>query len=311
MSGVADVSSNGSDVARLDELCQAASEAASQLSRLWKQSAHTKLLQQPPTQKMSAKHAALFLQSKKHTAALEHALSLAAQICADLQQQGHPQHGQDFVDRVLASKPVPTLTRLLMWLQQKPERLQLHALEAWSTSPASSSSSNHLDYGILWMVTAGGLVALLDFVLKFGGSSSSSSSSKTPAVLGEQLIQQGLPLQLPAFLLQSVNLLAAAGQPVVCSPLRTAMRVVEAFIRALTHEHCVAALGFNSSDVALRKYLTVSEMLFVLSDYVGDCGEEGVLHRTRRDLFTSQLARKNPVPFFQLLDICVAVQHVP
>lgn len=34
-----------------------------------------------------------------------------------------------------------------------------------------------------------GLVALLDFVLKFGGSS--SSSSKTPAVLGEQLIQQG------------------------------------------------------------------------------------------------------------------------
>lgn len=138
------------------QLCQAASEAASQLSRLWKQSAHTKLLQQPPTQKMSAKHAALFLQSKKHTAALEHALSLAAQICADLQQQGHPQHGQDFVDRVLASKPVPTLTRLLMWLQQKPERLQLHALEAWSTSPASSSSSNHLDYGILWMVTAGG-----------------------------------------------------------------------------------------------------------------------------------------------------------
>ncbi|WIA12355.1 hypothetical protein OEZ85_012405 [Tetradesmus obliquus] len=64
------------------------------------------------------------------------------------------------------------------------------------------------------------------------------------------------------------------------------------------------AVRCSSSDVALRKYLTISEMLFVLSDYVGDCGEEGVLHRTRRDLFTSQLARKHLVPFFQLLDIC-------
>jgi hypothetical protein len=148
------------------QLCQRASSAAYALSRLWKQSAHVKLLQQPPARKISNKLASLLIQSKQHVIDLEEALREATPICSDLVEGCHPQYGHDLVAAVMEAKPVSTIARLLVWLQQQPELLRLHAWEdngddeddaaAGDEAAActSSSSSDPGIYGSLWLNSA-------------------------------------------------------------------------------------------------------------------------------------------------------------
>jgi hypothetical protein len=147
------------------QLCQRAGDAASSLSRLWKQSANAKLLQQPLAKKINNKLAALIKQSAQHMLVLEGVLSEATPFCSDLAESGYPQYGHDVVAAVLEAKAVSTIARLLVWLQQQPEMLGLHAWDdkddaevaaACLSSSSSSSSSVPISYGRLWLISVRG-----------------------------------------------------------------------------------------------------------------------------------------------------------
>jgi hypothetical protein len=127
--------------------------SAYQLARLWKRSAHAKLLLRPPAATISAKHIGLFQHSIQYAAALEEA-ALASHEQMLLQQV--PADVQCFLQDVLASHAVATLAQLLAWLQQRPELLQLPALAA----DESAYSGCH-SYGALWLVCSrGGPIAV-------------------------------------------------------------------------------------------------------------------------------------------------------
>jgi hypothetical protein len=119
--------------------------SAYQLARLWKQSAHAKLLKQPlaAASSVKLKHLGLFQHSIQYAAALEEAAHVAHE---QLLQQQVPADVQCFLQDVLASHAVATLAQLLAWLQQRPELLQLHELAA--DQSACSGCHNH---GALWL----------------------------------------------------------------------------------------------------------------------------------------------------------------
>jgi hypothetical protein len=123
---------------------------------LWTQSAHAKLLHQPPASRISAKQEALIDQSIEYTQTLERALAKATSLCEQLVQQGSEQHRHEFVETVLVPKPVVTLVRLLVWLQQCPELLQLHIAASEEGSSDNNSSRASHNYGDLWLVSAVG-----------------------------------------------------------------------------------------------------------------------------------------------------------
>jgi hypothetical protein len=108
---------------------------------------HAKLLQQPPAESHSSKHAALFSRSIQYAARLQQQTSNAFQLW----QQDSALDGQAFVDSMLAAHPVAVLCRLLVWLQQKPELLQLPALAA--DRHAFVGQANH---GALWLASLTG-----------------------------------------------------------------------------------------------------------------------------------------------------------
>jgi uncharacterized membrane protein YgcG len=140
------------------QLCNSASFAATALTRLWKQSAHVKLLQQPLARKISSKLASVLQLSAHHLVALADVLTEATPFCSDLVERGHPEYGHDLVAAVMEAKPVSTIAQLLVWLQQQPDMLRLHA---WS------EDDGFFDYGD----NAGGDVA--------AACTTSSSSSNT------------------------------------------------------------------------------------------------------------------------------------
>jgi hypothetical protein len=74
------------------QACTAGAEAASALSRLWKQSAHAKLLQRPPAQKISPKHAALLQDTTREVLHLMTATNKAAAAYMDIRKHSsdHP-----------------------------------------------------------------------------------------------------------------------------------------------------------------------------------------------------------------------------
>jgi hypothetical protein len=123
---------------------------------LWKQSAHAKLLHQSPASRVSAKQAALFSQSIDYTQLLSDSCEKAAPLVTRLVQQGHTQHQVEFVEAVLAARPVSSLARLLVWLQQQPELLQLHTLEIPEGKAGYQKLKTCLNYGDLWVASAGG-----------------------------------------------------------------------------------------------------------------------------------------------------------
>ncbi|WIA32516.1 hypothetical protein OEZ86_003331 [Tetradesmus obliquus] len=228
-----------------EEVCSASADAASSLSRLWKQSAHAKLLQRPPNEHTSAKHPRLFVKTLE---------TLLQHLCVCL----------------------------------------IH----------NSSSS-----------------------------SSSSSSSRLLLQAAEELTQSGLLQQLPHFVQQSVQLIAAAGQPLASLPPKhdsahdqassqcgdaqrmchhqtrvlwanqrwqTPMELLQqgggqVLLLALTLAmHCCSSRGCSRGWGA-------QQLLLVIKSDIGP--KEGALC-VGQELFTSQLARQHPVPFFQFLDIC-------
>jgi hypothetical protein len=123
------------------------SSSAYQLARLWKQSAHAKLLKQPPTDNITTKQSGLFQHSIQYATALEAAACNNEQL---LQQQGLSDV-QCFLQDILDSHVVATLARLLVWLQQRQELLQLPELAA----DKSASSSCHT-LGALWLACSKG-----------------------------------------------------------------------------------------------------------------------------------------------------------
>jgi hypothetical protein len=135
------------DALCLLQLSKTGADAASQLSRLWKQSAQAKLLQRPPADRISAKYEALFKQSYHETVDLG--------VCTDevlrLQSEDSLQLAQEFLQAILAAKPVSTLALLPVWLQQRPELLQLPQEEA--QQPINIDDSR---YCTLWMCCSRG-----------------------------------------------------------------------------------------------------------------------------------------------------------
>jgi hypothetical protein len=139
------------------QLHQQAAALATLLSRLWNQSAHAKLLHQMPARtKPSAKHNALMHDSTHCAVELHRAVDRASPLCVERVQQGEVQCGLDFIEEVLAAKPAATLARLLVWLQQHAELLELHAQDVGFAatargSNATRSSRPSADYGQLWL----------------------------------------------------------------------------------------------------------------------------------------------------------------
>jgi hypothetical protein len=103
------------------QLCREVEDGGYRLSRLWKQSAHAKLLQRPPVASHNTKHAALF----KETAAYAETFYMVLTSAAGLIKQGYEMDGVVFCDAAFAARPITMLCKLLMWLQQRPELLQL------------------------------------------------------------------------------------------------------------------------------------------------------------------------------------------
>jgi hypothetical protein len=143
------------------QLCQRASDAASSLSRLWKQSATAKLQQQNLARKVNNKLATLLKQSAQQTLALEEVLREATPLCWDLRERGL-QYGHQVVDAVMEAKPVPTMARLVALLQLQPEMLGLQAWddeddeEVAAACMSSSSSNVAVSYGRLWLISVMG-----------------------------------------------------------------------------------------------------------------------------------------------------------
>jgi hypothetical protein len=159
---------------------------------LWKQSAHAKLLQRPPAQKISFKQAALLQDTAQEIAILFTAIDKAAAACRVMRNHSGTHTGLRFLDAILAARPVATLSQLLVWLQQGIALLQLPELatemgseaESRAAAPAdgstnsssnsriaaaqiaaasaaevSSGSSRGGVYGKLWLFCASGMLA--------------------------------------------------------------------------------------------------------------------------------------------------------
>jgi hypothetical protein len=167
---------------------------------LWKQSAHAKLLQRPPTHKTSLKQAALLQDTRQELVKLATAITKAAISCQSISGHSSAQPGIAFLDVVLAARPVATLSQLLVWLQQGAALLQLPELAAelgsategsaaaatdGNTSSTSSSSSNSIpaaeiaaasgadvssrscgggEFGTLWMLCTSGALGHAHFL---------------------------------------------------------------------------------------------------------------------------------------------------
>jgi hypothetical protein len=129
------------------QLCNTCAGAASGLSRLWKQSAHAKLLHRQPADRINAKHEALYNLSIDETAEL----GLCLDEVLKLQSQESEACTQGLLEDTLAARPVAMLGQLLVWLQQRPELLQLPEEAAGNTAPAGEPS-----YCELWKASTKG-----------------------------------------------------------------------------------------------------------------------------------------------------------
>ncbi|WIA20379.1 hypothetical protein OEZ85_004801 [Tetradesmus obliquus] len=352
-----------------EEALSASVEAAGILNSLWKKPQQVKLLRRPPANPCSAKLAPLLLFKATHKAAQITEAVQAMLTCSDqVKAQGNASPAQSFLDCCLAKDTLSTLLQLLLWLQHRPEVLQLPALAAQhgtvsngsaaeaaaaTTSSSSSSSSSSigdtsLRYGELWLAVTSALGAVLDCALTLkAADDANGEQEKTLLQLLQLLIQSGLQLQLPEFLGQAAKLLAASGQRLVCRPLAAAVRLMRCGIRdelsaaldlvtwsyrllrtqmrllwrlgqwqpqmqLLQHgggqmllQGLSLAVHCGSLDVLLRKeHLSVPELMETVQLF--QPGSERDAMHMRRLLFTSQLARKHPVPFFQFADICAS-----
>jgi hypothetical protein len=138
---------------------------------LWKQSAHAKLLQRPPAQKISPKHAALLQDTTREILHLMTATNKAAAAYIDGRKHSSDHPRLRYLDSLLLARPVATLCQLLVWLQQGIAVLQLPELAAelgslaedraaaataGSASSSSSSNSNSMAAAEVAAVSAAG-----------------------------------------------------------------------------------------------------------------------------------------------------------
>jgi hypothetical protein len=144
---------------------------------LWKQSAHAKLLQRPPAQKISPKQAVLLQDTERQITKLTTAMNQAAASWQVTRNHSSAHAGLTFLNSVLAARPVAALAQLLVWLQQEIALLQLPELAAElgtaaaggaaATTHASSKSSSS---------TSNGSAAARTVAASAAGVSSSSGS---------------------------------------------------------------------------------------------------------------------------------------
>jgi hypothetical protein len=133
------------------QLSNRCAEASWCLSRLWKKPAHAKLLHRQPADHITAKQAELIKQSASETAAL----ALCIQQALHLQSQELEEHVQEFLEATFAARPVATLAQMLVWLQQRPELLELPAVAA-EENPAPAERAS---YRMLWKASIKGMLS--------------------------------------------------------------------------------------------------------------------------------------------------------
>jgi hypothetical protein len=114
---------------------------------LWKQSAHAKLLQRPPAQKLSPKLAALLHDTGEEMINIMTAIDTAAAACRVIRNHSSAHPGVEFLDAVLAARPVATLSQLLVWLQQGIALLQMPELAAELGRRAAGGATAATDDG--------------------------------------------------------------------------------------------------------------------------------------------------------------------
>jgi hypothetical protein len=114
---------------------------------LWKQSAHAKLLQRPPAQKISQQLAALLHDTGDEIINIMTAIDKAAAACRVMCNHSRAHPGVEFLDAVLVARPVATLSQLLVWLQQGIALLQLPELAAELGRRAASGAAAATDDG--------------------------------------------------------------------------------------------------------------------------------------------------------------------
>jgi hypothetical protein len=114
-------SSSPPALAMLLQLSSQSANAASALSRLWKQSAHAKLLQRQPTDHTSIRYTDLFRSTAEHTRVLDISLATAQ----NLHSKDSSLNAEGFLGCTYVARPVAMLAQLLVWLQKAPQLLQL------------------------------------------------------------------------------------------------------------------------------------------------------------------------------------------
>jgi hypothetical protein len=137
------------------QLCNAGKILASNLVRFWKHSAHAKLLQRPPPDRISPRQAAILGQGYQPAADLG---LLSAEVVQLFSEEDDCEgHVQEFLQATFAARPVATLAQLLVWLQQRPELLRFPEVAAGKLAPDECDFRDQSAYCFLWMAISKGM----------------------------------------------------------------------------------------------------------------------------------------------------------
>ncbi|WIA30921.1 hypothetical protein OEZ86_000973 [Tetradesmus obliquus] len=227
------------DEANFEELYTSCEDAAGALRCFWAQPAHAKLLAKPLPFRYNAEQLIVMYLGAQQVMNLQVAVLEAEQTCSGMHAQGlvGPSE-QALLQATFTHQPVVPLARLLVWLQQRPDLLQLHKLKADISSTAANSSDTPLQpYAALWYRSAMGLSRLLQLAVTW--HERSGCGIDVLQQIQQQLTKYGLPEQLPKFLQQLVGLLQAQQQPLKGIPISTAMNLAAYMMQLLLQRDCV------------------------------------------------------------------------
>ncbi|WIA32865.1 hypothetical protein OEZ86_006040 [Tetradesmus obliquus] len=165
-----------------EELHRAAA-AAWRISRTWKQSGHAKLLQLQPTALPNPRRAALLAETMQLATQIAELRWRKLLACFSHQEETtSAELARDVLQDIISSGAAATLAKLLVWLQQWLEALDLPGLAALPESTALAAGSYH---GLWWTCTD----ALTMLLRAMCEGFKSAASAQAISSIAEQLQQ--------------------------------------------------------------------------------------------------------------------------
>lgn len=141
-----------------------AAAAAWRISRTWKQSGHAKLLQLQPTALPNPRRAALLAETMQLATQIAELRWGKLLACFSHQEETtSAELARDVLQDIISSGAAATLAKLLVWLQQWLEALDLPGLAALPESTALAAGSYH---GLWWTCTDGEITNITNITLR-------------------------------------------------------------------------------------------------------------------------------------------------